>query len=437
MSLVTQLRSERAQLNAQLQTLAKKDATGTALSADELEQFTSLETQINDLTAKISRAEAAERINAQAAVPVNEGARGIASPPGTAHITVTDNEPPGAKMAQVARLLASASGNQMQAAQMAQEGGYGQDIVQTLNTITPGAGGVLIPTNMSSSVIPALRPKSIVRSMGAVSLPLHNGNMTLPRIKSSTVVGYIGADTDIPVTDMTFADMKLQAKSMGAFVPISNDLLAFQGVNPGVDSIVASDLVTSLGLGEDLHFIRSAGSDILPKGLRYWALPANVVTAPEDPDLQEIDLFFGGLMLRLEAANADMANCGWLMHPRTIRWLQSLRDGNGNKAYPEINDGTFKGYRFALSTQIPVNLGVGGDESEVYFVDFADCYIGETGQYSMAYSTEASYKNANGDVISAFQRNQTLIRIIAKNDFAPRHVESIAIGVAVKWGKGM
>lgn len=439
MSLVTQLRSERAQLNAQLQALAQKDATGTALSADELEQFTSLETQINDLTSKISRAEAAERINAQAAVPVNEGARGIASPPGasSAHITVTDNERPGAKMAQVARLLASASGNQMQAAQMAQEGGYDQDIVQTLSTITPGAGGVLIPTNMSSSVIPALRPKSVVRSMGAVSLPLNNGNMTLPRVRGNTMVGYIGAETDIPVTDMQFGDMKLIAKSLAALVPLANDLLAFQGVNPGVDSIVADDLVTSLGLGEDVHYIRSIGSDILPKGLRHWALPFNVVTAPVQVTLETLDLFFGGLMLRLESANANMTKCGWLMHPRTIRWLQSRRDGNGNKAYPEIDSGTFKGYPFGLTTQIPVNLGADGDESEVYFVDFADCYIGETGQYTMAYSTEASYKNDAGEMVSAFQRNQTLIRIMAKNDFAPRHVESIAVGVGVKWGAGM
>ena len=437
MSLVTQLRSERAQLNSQLQALAQKDASGAALSADELAQFTSLETQITELTAKLARAEAAERINAQAAVPVNEGARGIASPPATPQITVTDNAPPGAQVAQVARLLAAAQGNQQHAAQLAQEGGYGQDIVQTLSTTTPGAGGVLIPAAMASSVIEALRPRSVVRSMGAVSLPFNNGNMTLPRIKESTTVGYIGADTDLPATDMVFEDLKLQAKKMGALVPIANDLLAFAGVNPRVDGIVASDLLTSVGLAEDVTFIRSAGSAILPKGLRFWAIAANVVDAPVNPNLQAIDLFLGGLMLRLEAANASMANCGWLMHPRTIRWLQALRDGNGNKAYPEIDQGQLKGYRFALSTQIPVNLGADGDESEIYFVDFADCYIGETGQLAIAYSTEASYKDAGGNVVSAFQRDQTLIRVIAHNDFGPRHAESVAVGVKVKWGAGM
>jgi hypothetical protein len=37
-------------------------------------------------------------------------------------------------------------------------------------------------------------------------------------------------------------------------------------------------------------------------------------------------------------------------------------------------------------------------------------------------------------MISAFQRDQTLIRVIAKNDFSPRHVESISVLAGVTWG---
>ncbi len=437
MSQVTQLRSERATLNAQLQALAKKEAGGESLSAEDLQQFAALETQMSDLSAKIVRAEAAEKANASAAVPLNESAKGITGPPSNAHITVTSNEVPGAKAAQMVRLICAAGGNQTQAAQMAKDGGFDNDVVMALSTVTPGAGGVLVPSNMASSVIEALRPLTVVRRMGAVSLPLLNGNMTLPRIKDSTTISYVGAETDIPVTDMTFADMKLQAKKLAAMVPIANDLLAFAGVNPRVDALVANDLLTSKSLFEDITFIRSAGSVLTPKGLRYQALPANVVTAPVAPNLAAIDLFLGGLMLRLEGANASMSNCGWLMHPRTIRWLQSLRDGNGNKAYPEIDSGQLKGYPFGLTTQIPTNLGVDTDESEIYFVDFSDCYIGETGQLSLAYSNEASYKNTAGETVSAFQRDQTLIRLIDHHDFGVRHAESVAVGVAVKWGSGM
>jgi HK97 family phage major capsid protein len=176
---------------------------------------------------------------------------------------------------------------------------------------------------------------------------------------------------------------------------------------------------------------------VLPKGLRYWAPASNVLAAPTGATLAIVDLYLGSMMLRLEAANVDLAACGWIMAPRTIRWLQSLRDGNGNKAYPEIDGGLLKGYRFALTTQVPVNLGANGNESEIYFVNFSDCYIGEDTNLAVAISTEASYKDANGDTVSAFQRDQTLIRVISKHDFGPRHPESVAVGTGITWGAGM
>lgn len=437
MSLVLQMRSERAQLNEQLQALAKIEAGGGVLTAEQLASFISLEGQINTLTDKLSRAEAAERSAASAAVPVSEGAQGINSPP--AHISGPFNEvtKPGVAMAQMVRLMVQAGGDQRAAAEMAKSGGYGADVHMALSTVTPAAGGVLVPENFSTSVIESLRPKSVVRKMGAISLPLNNGNLTMPRITGNTQVSYLGTEEDIAITGMQFGDMKLSAKKAAAIVPLSNDLLAVSGVNPRVDAQVSSDLAVSMGLSEDLHFIRADGSGALPKGLRYWALAGNVLGAPAGNSLAQVDLYLGGMMLRLEASNVDLAGCGWIMAPRTLRWLQTLRDGNGNKAYPEIDAGMLKGYSVALTTQIPVNLGVGGNESEIYFVNFADCYIGEDTNLAIAISTEASYKDGGGNTVSAFQRDQTLIRVISKHDFGPRHVESVAVGTAITWGVGM
>ncbi|WP_417797126.1 phage major capsid protein [Stutzerimonas nitrititolerans] len=438
MSNVLQLRSERAELNTKLQALAKLEAGGTNLSAEQLQEFISLEAQIADLSAKITRAEAAEKSAALSAVPVDEGAQGKQSPPaGRVEGPYTEKQVPGTKMAQMVRLLAAAQGNQQAAAQMAKDGNYGADVHMALSTVTPGAGGVLVPTNFASDVIEALRPTSVLRKMGVTSLPLNNGNLTMPRITGNTVVTYIGTEQDIPLTGMTFGDTKLSAKKAAALVPVSNDLLRMSGVNPRVDGLVANDLTVSMGLSEDLHFIRADGSGVLPKGLRHWAIAQHVLPAPVNPALAAIDLFLGGLMLRIETANVMMTSCGWLMHPRTLRWLQSLRDGNGNKAYPEIDQGQLKGYPVGLSNQIPVNLGDDGDESEIYFVNFADMMIGEDMDLVIDFSKEAAYKDGAGNMVSAFQRDQTLVRVIAKHDFGPRHVECITVGVGVKWGAGM
>lgn len=440
MSKVLQLRSERAELNTKLQALAKIEADGGSLNAEQLHEFTSLEAQIADLTAKLARAEAAEKAAALSAVPVAEGAQGVQGPPASRMGGGDGREQvKGAGMAQMVRLLAAAQGNQQLAAQLAKEGNFGSDVQMALSTVTAGAGGVLVPTNMASEVIEALRPTSIVRKMGVRSLPLNNGNLSIPRITGNTVVTYIGSEQDIALTGMTFADTKLTAKKASALVPVSNDLLRMSGVNPRVDSLVADDLATSMGLSEDLHFIRADGSGVLPKGMRHWAIAQNLLPAPAMAgiSLQAIDLFLGGMMLRVETANVQMKSCGWLMHPRVIRWLQSLRDGNGNKAYPEIEQGLLKGYPFGLSTQIPVNLGAGSNQTEIYFVNFADMMIGEDMDLVIDFSKEATYKDGGGEVVSAFQRDQTLVRVIAKHDFGPRHVESIVVGTGCDWGAGM
>ncbi len=113
MSKVLQLRSERAQLNTELQALAKLEADGTSLNAEQLAKFGELEAQINTLSDKISRAESAERAAASAAVPVNESAQGINSPPGS-RVEGPYNQPtkPDVAMAQMVRLRVQAQGNQ-------------------------------------------------------------------------------------------------------------------------------------------------------------------------------------------------------------------------------------------------------------------------------------------------------------------------------------
>lgn len=437
MSLVTQLRSERATINGQIQVLAQLEAGGASLSAEQLAQFEQLSNQFNELTDKLKRAEAAERMASANAVPVDESAQGLNGPPSSISGPFTAKPVAGANMAQMVRVLAAARGDQHAAAKMATDSGYNPEIAMALSTVTPGAGGVLVPHNFSSEVIELLRPKSVVRSLGAVSLPLQNGNLTVPRIKGGAVVGYIGTEEDMPTTDMQFDDLKLSSKKLAALVPISNDLLAYSGTNPSVDRLVVNDLVSSVATAEDLSFLRGAGTGNLPKGLRFWAPSFNVFPAPAETTLQSVELALSALILRLENANSNMTAPGFVMAPRTKRWLSALRDGNGNKAYPELDQNMLKGFPVGSTTQVPINLGADGDASEIHFADFADCFIGEDDAMVIDFSKEATYKDSSGNVISAFQRDQTLVRVIAKHDFGPRHIESVAVMTGVKWGSSL
>ncbi|PWE13065.1 phage major capsid protein [Alcaligenes faecalis] len=429
---VHELRAERAKINEQVQALAAAEVENGSLTAEQHSQFSDLSAQFKELTAKIERAEQAESMAAQAAVPVQSHVRKVGSVPAAPR----EPEAKGAGMARMVLALAAAQGNNQLAAQIAMDRGYGDHVAASLNTLTPGAGGVLVPENLSTEVIELLRPKSVVRKLGARAMPLNNGNLSIPRLKGGAVVGYIGSDSDIPTSQQELDDLKLSAKKLTGLVPISNDLIATSSANPNVDQIVVSDLTSAMGTREDKAFIRDNGSGNTPKGLRYWAPTQNVYAAAQPkPTIDQVSLELNKLVLVLESADANMTAVGWVMAPRTKRFLQALRDGNG-KVYPELDQGFLMGYPVGSTTQIPTNLAVGADSngSEIYLADFGDCFIGEDSHLVIDFSKEATYTDGEGKTVSAFQRDQTLVRVIAKHDFGPRHVESVAVLTDVQWG---
>ena len=438
MSKILEMKARRAELSAAVGALATLEASGTTLSAEQLASIDAMQKEFDELGAKLNRAEAAERMAASTATQV-ETLNFQGSPPAGGAVPVyAQPAAPKAKgggLARMATALAAAEGDRTRAVAIANARGYGADVAAALNINDAAGGGVLVPQAFSTELIELLRPQSVVRSLGTRSLPLINGSMSMPRIKNGAVVGYAGSDTDTPATGMQFEDLKLTAKNLVGLVPISNDLIAFSGVSEAVDSVVVNDLTTAVALREDKAFLRDDGTNNTPKGLLNWAIPAAKMVASDGVTLQKVETDLGKALLFLRNANSNFVSAGWVMSPRTYTFLESLRDGNGNKVYPELERKQLKGYPARITTQIPDNLGVGGDESEIYLADFGDCFIAETGQIAIAFSKEAAYQDAGGNMVSAFARNQTLVRIIAQHDFGPRHQENIAILTAVKWGK--
>ncbi len=200
------------------------------------------------------------------------------------------------------------------------------------------------------------------------------------------------------------------------------------------DGIVRDDLLNGVRTREDLAFIRDAGTSYCPKGMRYWAAAANILTMTATPTLITMTLDLGRLILALEEANVGFTRPGWMMAPRTRHALMTIRDANGNLAYaPEMARGMLMGYPYGVTTQIPRTLG-GGTESELYLADFADVVIGQADSVEIATSSEASYKNESAVLVSSFSQDQTVIRVIEEHDLCVRHAESVAVLTALTWG---
>lgn len=354
---------------------------------------------------------------------------------------------PGIRMAKILRAVAAMKIGQKKVAEQ-----IIADIPEAKAAMEAGtfaSGGAWIPENYVAEVIELLRPISVVMSMGVTQAPLVNGSLTLPKITGGATAQYIGESVNIPISSLTGGQVKAQAHKLAVMVPMSNDLLRYS--TPSADVLVRNDMVRAAAQARDAAHIRDDGTGNSPKGIRYWAPAGQVETMTATPDLAKVDKDLNLLITNLISANVfsipratgtpqsaapglvEMGAVGWLFSPRTWSYLTTLRDGNGNKAFPEMADGMLKGFPYGVSSQIPENLGGGTNESEVYFAAFSDIVIAQDPRVEMDSSDVAAYHDGSA-VQAAFSLDQTVIRLIMNDDLIVRHAEAISILTGVTWG---
>jgi len=359
-------------------------------------------------------------------------------------IPMEEKQDKGLRAARIVRALAASKGDPEKAAFYAKKNFDDSAVVKALETGTGTAGGFIVPEEYSTEIIELLRPQSVVRRMGAVTLPMRTGTLNIPKLAGGGQAQYIGENADVPKTEPSFGTVQLTFKKLAALVPISNDLLRYS--NPAADMIVRDDLVMAIAEREDKAFIRgervtSGNPQLTPVGLRYWAPSTHVIEANQTVTAENVAKDLGKLVLALKEANVRFIRPGWLMSPRTEMYLLTARDTSGVYAFrDEMVTGKLFGYPYAVTTNIPEDLTLTEpavtNATEVYLVDFADAIIGESTQLIIDASTEASYMDVVDDtpvMYSAFSMDQTLIRVIAEHDFVMRHPESVAVLTAVKW----
>jgi HK97 family phage major capsid protein len=305
------------------------------------------------------------------------------------------------------------------------------EVAMAISTAT-NSGGALVPEKVANDIIELLRPKSVVRSLGAQTVPLVNGNLTMPRLASGANSSYKGENAPHNAESATIDDVKLSAKTQMSIVPMSNELIGKAGFR--VESIFLNDMINAISNRQDKAFLRDDGTNDTPTGFKATAVAGGRVVAwSGTADLATIDAYLDTLILGLMQSDSNMITCGWALSPRSFMKLQGLRDGNGNKVYPEMATGFLKGWPIKHTTNIPVNLGVSTKETEIYFADWNDVIIGETDVYTIDFSREATYNDSSGTLVSAYSRNQSVLRVVTGNDIGFRHLEGLQLGTAVTW----
>jgi HK97 family phage major capsid protein len=432
---------------------ALPDADRTKL--DELtDSIAEHEAALSDHEDRISRAETALGYEAGAAEPVDgEGEGERAGPAGTTRRSPAlarrkdHGNDPSLVIGGIARMLAAGQGNIMHAREFSSEimgerhpvtvalygGGAGK--TRALMTSVGPSGGFLVPPDCVAELIEVLRPMTVVRDSGPRMIEMPRGTMQMPRQNQAATASYGGESTPIPASQQAVGQVVAVYKKLTAMTPITNDLMRYS--DPGVDAIVRDDLAQVIARREDLAFIRGDGTSESPKGFATFCLPGQKITSNPAYTLSTAASELGGALNKVETANVPLDNLVWIMHPRSKNYLLNVQNSNGFYVYREemTQTKTLLGVKFKTTTQIPTNLTVGGnsDCSEVYLVSMAQAMLFDSMRLELAISREGTYTDANNQLVSVFQSDQTLIRGIAEHDFHMRHDEAIAMITGTRW----
>ena len=216
-------------------------------------------------------------------------------------------------------------------------------------------------------------------------------------------------------------------KKVGAMVKLSNSLLKLS--NPSAEVLVRRDLARVLALRIDLAALRGTGGSGQPTGINATS-NINTVTIGASGGALTWDYLLD-MEYALAEDNALQGKLGYIFHPVIRRnmlkkkVLQYSGDTAGEYMIQpvgtEVNFQAWLGYPYKTTTQIPITLekmSSGATLTEVYFGNWEELIIGQWGGMELMASNETS---------TAFETDQTWVRILQEVDLAVRHPQSFCL----------
>ncbi len=313
---------------------------------------------------------------------------------------------------------------------------YGERSPQTraLQQTSFSSGGAFIPENfVGREFIERLTAKARVRGAGARSLPLVNGSATIPKLVTGAT-GYWQANEGDNATksEQTMGQVKLAEKKYTVLVPISNDLRRNSSLE--VERIVSDDMVTVAANDEDSAFLKGTGLSGQPTGIYYWVTSSRRSNSA-GTTLANVRTDIRTAKNSLDTNNVPNQRRAWFMHSRTMNYMGwDLVDGNSNFAFPSLqsaNGATLGGDPVYQDQNISITLT--STYSEIYYVEMSECFIGDSMAMELELIENATY-DVSGTLRSGVSRDESVIRLIRKVDFAMRHPESGYVLEQVNYG---
>ena len=309
-------------------------------------------------------------------------------------------------------------------AEMAQE-------FKALSATVPSDGGYLIPEVYANEIIEMLYPTTVISSLGARRLGMPNGNMNIPKMKSGVRATFIGENRKPSKSAPKFGNLKLSVKKLTALIPMSNDLL--RSTNFDNDVIVGQDITRQMALGVDYGAFMGTGDEFQPLGILVNKSIAKIDTTAIDAmyaaDGVLTPAFPNYLVGAVLKNNAYATSLGFVFNTSVEQYFKSMRDNAGSFIFAEEmnKNNTLAGYPYKSTNLLETANG----RTSIVFGNWNDLIIGEQGALEITTSQDGSWTDDSGQLISAFENDQTLIRAIDHVDIGVRHDESFAVATKV------
>lgn len=294
---------------------------------------------------------------------------------------------------------------------------------KTLNATIPSEGGFTVPLAFSGEYIDALVANTLIDKLNIRRVPMVNGNLSIPKMDTTSAISWGGEETVGGNTEPTFGAVNMSAKKLFAKTALSNTLIRSSGVN--IEGWVAEDLMRKARIALDEALLNGTGSQYQPLGL---ANNPNVQTSGSSSTA------FGlttpnDMVALLEQANVRMENVHWLFNPIGESWIRNKAFTSGPFAWSDemARTGRLRGYDFHSSSTVKYDYNSGSPYADFWLGDFAEMMFGISKDLSIEVSREGTFTN-NGQIISAFDKDLTLIRLITEVDFAARQPKAFVHG---------
>lgn len=456
------LQNSRAAKVAQQEKLMQKTIdSGETLSAEENEEFETLQTEVGALDGNIKQLETLQANQMKKATPVTvkanaEDAAGEAAANRGGHARVQlmpATTEKGIAFARLAKCIGLNKGNLDAAAQMA-ERNYPED--KRISNILKAAvaAGTTTGTTWAAPLVGEesavfadfveyLRPQTILGKFGTGNVPALRRVPFDTRLIGQTSGGegyWVGEGKAKPVTKFDFNNTTLSPLKVANIAVITKELL--RRSSPSADAIIRDQLVEALKARLDIDFInpaKAAAAGVSPASITNGVTP--IVSSGTDADAIRADL--QKLMATYLAANNAPTTGVLIMSSLTALGISQLRNAFGQKEFGGLTmmGGDLDGIPVITSEHVPTD----SSGSLMIMVNAQDIWFGDEGGFTVDMSTEASLQmldNPTNDVTtptattltSLWQTNSVGFLAEREVNWAKRRASAVAYVSGVNYG---